>query len=48
MSKEVLLMADVPELGKAGATVKVSDGYARNFLFPRELAAPVTPGAAMF
>jgi large subunit ribosomal protein L9 len=45
MSKEVLLMADVPELGKAGATVKVSDGYARNFLFPRELAAPVTPGA---
>jgi len=45
MATEVLLMADVPELGKAGEVVKVADGYARNFLLPRELAAPVTPAA---
>ncbi len=45
MSIEVLLMSDVPDLGKAGAVVKVADGYARNFLLPRGLAAPVTPAA---
>ncbi len=45
MATEVLLMADVPELGKAGEVVKVADGYARNFLLPRELAAAVTPGS---
>jgi large subunit ribosomal protein L9 len=42
MSTEVLLMADVPNLGKAGEVVKVADGYARNYLLPQELAAPVT------
>lgn len=42
MSKEVLLMADVDGLGTVGAVVRVADGYARNFLFPRKLAAPVT------
>ena len=42
MSKEVLLMADVPALGAEGDVVKVSDGYARNYLLPRNLAAPVT------
>ena len=45
MATEVLLMADVPELGKAGEIVKVADGYARNFLLPHELAAPVTPAS---
>lgn len=45
MATEVLLMADVPQLGKAGEVVKVADGYARNFLLPRELAAAVTPGS---
>lgn len=45
MATEVLLMADVPALGKAGEVVKVADGYARNFLMPRELAAPVTPAS---
>jgi large subunit ribosomal protein L9 len=45
MATEVLLMADVPELGKAGEVVKVADGYARNYLLPRELAAPVTPAS---
>ena len=42
---EVLLMSDVPDLGKAGAVVKVTAGYARNYLLPHELAAPVTPVA---
>ena len=45
MATEVLLMADVPELGKAGEVVKVSEGYARNYLLPRELAAAVTPAS---
>jgi large subunit ribosomal protein L9 len=45
MATEVLLMADVPELGKAGEVVKVADGYARNYLLPRELAAAVTPAS---
>lgn len=41
MSTEVLLMSDVTKLGKAGDVVKVADGYARNYLLPQELAAPV-------
>ena len=45
MATEVMLMADVPELGKAGEVVKVADGHARNYLLPRELAAPVTPAS---
>ena len=45
MATEVLLMADVPELGKAGEVVKVADGYARNYLLPRDLAAAVTPAS---
>ena len=36
---EVLLKRDVKGLGKKGEKVKASDGYARNFLFPRGLAA---------
>jgi large subunit ribosomal protein L9 len=43
MSVEVLLLSDVPSLGLAGKTVKVADGYARNYLLPRGLAGPVTP-----
>ena len=42
---EVMLMADVKKLGKAGAIVKVAPGYARNYLFTQELAAPVTEAA---
>ncbi len=34
----VILQQDVKALGKAGQMVKVSDGYARNFLFPKKLA----------
>jgi large subunit ribosomal protein L9 len=42
MATEVLLMQDVPDLGKEGDVVQVADGYARNYLLPRSLAAPVT------
>ena len=34
----VILLKDVKGTGKKGEVVKVSDGYARNFLFPRKLA----------
>ncbi len=37
---EVILIDDVDGLGKKGATVKVKNGYARNFLMPRRLAIP--------
>lgn len=35
---KVVLLQDVKSLGKKGELVTVSDGYARNFLFPRNLA----------
>ena len=35
---EVILKADVKGLGKKGEKVKASDGYARNFLLPKNLA----------
>ena len=35
----VVLKQDVRNLGKKGELVETSDGYARNFLFPRNLAA---------
>lgn len=35
---KVILKADVKGQGKAGQIVNVSDGYARNFLFPKGLA----------
>ncbi len=39
---EIILKQDVDSLGLAGQTVQVSDGYARNYLFPRRLAVPAT------
>jgi large subunit ribosomal protein L9 len=42
---DVLLIKDVDNLGEAGEVVDVAGGYARNFLIPRELAVPATPGA---
>ncbi len=36
---KVVLKQDVKALGKKGELVTVSDGYARNFLFPRNLAS---------
>ena len=41
---EVILRDHVENVGKRGEVVKVSDGYARNFLLPRKLALPATPG----
>lgn len=45
MATEVLLLADVEKLGQAGDVVKVADGYARNYLLPKDLAAPVSKEA---
>lgn len=42
MATEVILMEDVDGLGLTGDIVKVADGYARNYLIPRNIAAPVT------
>ncbi len=39
---DVILRFDVPKLGRAGQAVKVSDGYARNYLFPQSLAEAAT------
>jgi large subunit ribosomal protein L9 len=38
----VILQQDVNNLGKTGEVVKVRPGYARNFLIPKQLAAPAT------
>ena len=42
---KVILLQDVKGQGKKGQLVNVSDGYARNFLFPRKLAAEATADA---
>lgn len=39
---KVILLADVKGIGKKGDVVNASDGYARNFLFPRKLAQEAT------
>jgi len=41
---KVILLQDVKGLGKKGEVVNASDGYARNFLFPKKLAAEATQG----
>lgn len=41
---KVILKKDVRDLGRSGDMVSVADGYARNFLFPRSLAAEATEG----
>jgi len=37
---EVILLQDVEKLGNANELVKVSPGFARNYLIPRKLASP--------
>lgn len=44
MATEVLLMDQVEGLGIEGDIVRVSEGYARNYLFPRGIATEVTEG----
>ena len=41
---KVILRKDIEKLGNAGDIVTVKDGYARNYLLPRGLAVPATPG----
>lgn len=41
---KLILLEDVDKVGKRGAVVSVKDGYGRNFLIPRNLAAPATEG----
>jgi large subunit ribosomal protein L9 len=40
---KIILMDDVPTLGRRGEVRDVSDGYARNFLLPQKLALHATP-----
>lgn len=41
---EVMLKTDVKGIGRAGQVINVSEGYARNFLFPSNKAVAATPG----
>ena len=41
---QVVLLSDVEKLGLRGDVVDVARGYARNYLLPRRLAEPATPG----
>ena len=39
---KVILLEDVKSLGKKGEVVNVSDGYARNMIFPKKLGVEAT------
>jgi large subunit ribosomal protein L9 len=45
VAQQAILLADVEGLGENGTAVEVSPGYLRNYLQPRGLAQPATPGA---
>lgn len=42
---KVILTKDVENLGKEGEVKEVADGFARNFLFPKNMAEPATDAA---
>jgi large subunit ribosomal protein L9 len=42
---KIILQREVESLGSPGDIVQVADGYARNYLIPRGMAAPATKGA---
>ena len=42
---QAILLQDVENVGQRGTVVDVSKGYLRNYLIPRKLAQPATPGA---
>lgn len=41
---KIILKEDVRDLGHSGDVVEVKEGYARNFLLPKKMAVPATPG----
>ena len=43
LSMKVFLLQNVEKIGIAGEIIKVSDGYAQNFLLPKKLAVEITP-----
>ena len=45
---KVYMLQDVEKVGMAGQVIKVSDGYAMNFLIPRKLAKKVAAGEEAF
>ena len=42
---KIIINKEIKDIGKPGQIVEVSEGYARNFLFPRGLATEATPTA---
>jgi large subunit ribosomal protein L9 len=42
---QAVLLEDVEKLGRRGDPIDVAPGYLRNYLVPRKLAMPATPGA---
>lgn len=42
---KVILLKDVKNMGRAHTVIDASDGHALNFLIPKKLAKPATPGA---
>ncbi len=45
---KVYLLKNIERVGLAGEILKVADGYAQNFLFPKKLAVPVTASTEEF
>lgn len=41
---EIILSKSIEKLGRVGDVVKVKDGYARNYLLPKNLGVAATPG----
>lgn len=41
---KIILMEDIPTLGRRGEVREVATGYARNYLLPKKLALPATAG----